>query len=173
MQRRVVAVAVVLGLVAVAGLAVVIWFVQASAQGEQSRIRRRLEELTELFSNAGGQDGSAALVRLASLRQFFTEDVVVQLSDEIPELRGRDQLIATADRGLRHETGLKVTFEDIAIVLADSQRRAQANVTVLVTGVRSSEAKSVNARELEMDLVKPDGDWLIEAVRRVEVLELD
>ena len=154
-------------------LVVVVWIVKASDQGEQGRIRRRLDDLTELLSSAGAKKGPAALLQLASLQKFFTEEVTVKVSDEISEISGRDNLVAAARVVLQHEAGMKVSFADITVALEPGERQAQINVTVLVRGVTSKEAKSIDVRELEIDLVRPDGDWLIDAVRPVEVLELD
>ena len=49
---------------------------------------------------------------------------------------------------------------------------ARVNTTVIVTGVHSQEGRSLDAKELEMDLVKADGAWVIQAVRPVEAMTL-
>ena len=78
-----------------------------------------------------------------------------------------------AQAALNRETDMSVSFEDIDVTVNPDDRHAMAVVTVFVTGVSSDEAKSVSARELEMDMAKIDGEWLIKTIRPVEVLELD
>ena len=156
----------------VAALGLVVWLA-IPRLGEQGRIRRRLSELAESVSGGRRPQGAALLAHLARVGNFFTEDVSIKVGDVVPELRGREQVVGLAQRALQHAVNVKVTFADIAVRLEDDERRAQVTATVLVTGASSAEAESVNARELEIDLVKPDGDWLIEAVRPVAVFELD
>ena len=166
-KRRAAIVAVVLVVAAAA------WFLLASRQTEDARIRQRLNELTELVSAAGPVTGQDILIQLGKLRKFFTEDVVVVIGERLPEIRGRDHLVSMAQAALSRETDISVSFEDLDITVNPDERHALAVVTLLVTGASSDEAKSVTARELELDMAKVDGDWLIKTVRPVEVFELD
>lgn len=167
MKRRAAVIAVVL---VVAGAA---WFLLASRQTEDARIRQRLGELAELVSAAGPVRGQDILIRLGKLRKFFTENVVVVIGGRLPEIRGRDQLLSMAQAALSRETDMDVSFEDIDVTVNPDELHAMAKVTVVVAGVSSDEAKSVSARELGLDMAKIDGEWLIKAIRRVEVFELD
>ena len=156
----------------VAALGLVVWLA-IPRLGEQGRIRRRLADLAESVSGGRRPQGAALLAHILRLGNFFTEDVSIKVGGAVPELHGRDQVLGLAQRALQYEVNLKVTFADIVVRLEDNERRAQVTATVLVKGTTSAEAESVNARKLQLDLVKPDGDWLIEAIRPVEVFELD
>jgi hypothetical protein len=45
--------------------------------------------------------------------------------------------------------------------------------TFEVRGASSQQARSVDAKELEVDLMKVDGAWVIQAIRPVEAMKLD
>ena len=83
-KKRALIVAVVLVVAAAA------WFILASRQTEDAKIRQRLNELAELVSASGPMRGQEILIQLAKLRKFFTEDVVVVIGERLPEIQGRD-----------------------------------------------------------------------------------
>jgi hypothetical protein len=74
---------------------------------------------------------------------------------------------------LQQERSVTVAFKDISVIREDGTQHARVNATVVVTGVHSRKARSVDALELEMDMVKAEGEWLIKAIRTVEAMELD
>ena len=155
----------------VLGILVVIWLVYP--KNEAYHIRQRLHELADVVSSTQQQRDAARLIHIAGLKQFFTKDVTVQLNGNIPRVMDRNTLLQIAHVALQQEPGLTVTFTDIAVTHDDGTQQARVNTTVVVTGVHSPKAKSVDARELEMDLLKADGEWRIRAVRPVEVMKLD
>ena len=163
-NRAAAAVVVLVGLVAA-------WLWLASEQTEDAKIQRRLGELTELVSDARAARGQAMIIRLGKLKRFFTEDVVVIVSDRIPEIRGQEALLGAAQVAMRAESGMNVAFKDVKVIVNPDGRHAQATVTVVMTGVSSDEARSISA--LELDMTKLDGEWLIRSVSPVEVMRLD
>ena len=155
----------------VLGILVVIWLVYP--KNEEYRIRQRLHELADVVSSTQQQRDAARLIHIAGLKQFFTKDVTVQLNGNIPRVKDRNTLLQIAHVALQQEPGLTVAFTDIAVTHDDGTQQARVNTTVVVTGVHSPRAKSVDAQELEMDLLKADGEWRIRGVRPVEVMKLD
>ncbi|MFQ5801589.1 MAG: nuclear transport factor 2 family protein [Candidatus Methylomirabilales bacterium] len=159
-------------IVAVAlGMLIVVWLVYP--KNEAYRIRQRLDQLADVVSSTQQQSDAARLVHIAGLRQFFTEDVSVKLNGNIPQVKDRNTLLRIAQGALQQEPSLTVAFTDISVSHADGTQQARVNTTVVVTGVHSPKAKSVDAQELEMDLVKAKGEWRIKAVWPVEVMKLD
>jgi hypothetical protein len=156
----------------IVGIVVVGWFVYSLQESEEDRIHQRLHDLAEYVSTTKQTRESARLMHIAGLQQFFTGDVTVQIKEDIPKVTGRDNLLQMAHIALQYEPGLTVAFTDISVTHDDGTPHARVNTTVVVTGVRSQKARSVDAQELEMALVKAEGEWFIEAVRSVKVIEL-
>lgn len=156
---------------AVLGVVVVAWFV--FHKNEDDRIRQRLHELAYVVSTTKEKQDTARLIHIAGLKQFFTQGVTVEINSETRKVTGRDNLLKMAHVALTHEPGLTVAFKDLSVFTDDGTPHARVNTTVFVTGVQSQKARTVNAQELEMDLVKADGEWVIQAVRPVKAMELD
>ena len=157
---------------AAVGILIVGWFVYSLQESEEDRIRQRLHDLADHVSTTKQTGDSARLMHIAGLREFFTEDVTVQIKEEIPKVTGRDNLLQMAHITLQHEPGLTVAFTDISVTHNDNTQQARVNTTVVVTGVQSDKARSIDAQELEMALVKAEGEWRIETVQFVKVMEL-
>lgn len=153
------------------GVAIGVWFVYP--KNEEYRIRQRLHELAGVVSSTQHQRGTARLIHVTGLQQFFTGDVTVQIGDSLPQVKNRNTLLQMAHVALQQEPSLTVAFKDLSVTRDRSTQKARVHTTVVVTGVHSHQAKSVDARELEMDLVKTEGEWRIQAVRPVEVMKLD
>ena len=157
--------------IAVLGILIVVWLVYPKS--EEDHIRQRLHELAETVSTTREHRDAARLIHIAGLKQFFTEDVSVHFHGNIPSVGDRKKLLQMAYVALQQEPNLTVAFEDITVIYNDGTQQAQVNTTVVVTGAHSQRAKSVNAQEMEMDLVKPEGEWLIKVVRPVEVMKIE
>jgi hypothetical protein len=156
---------------AVLGILVVVWLVYPKS--EEDRIRQRLDELAYVVSTTNQQRDTARLIHIAGLKQFFTEEVAVEVNPDIRKVKGRSNLLKMAHFALQQEPDLTVAFEDMNVIYDTGTQLALVNTTVIVTGVQSQQARSLDARELEMDLVKADGEWVIKAVRPVEVIKLE
>ncbi len=156
---------------AVLGILIVVWLVYPKS--EEDHIRQRLHELAEVVSTTQQHRDAARLIHIAGLQQFFTEDVSVHINGNIPNVGDRKKLLQMAHVALQQEPNLTVAFEDMSVIYDNGTQQAQVNTTVVVTGAHSQRAKSVNAQEMEMDLVKPEGEWLIKAVRPVEVMKIE
>lgn len=156
---------------AVLGIVVVVWLVYP--RSEEDRIRRRLDELAQVVSTTKQHRDTARLIHIAGLQRFFTEDVTVELKRDMRKVKSRGDLLQMAHVALQQEPGLTVAFEDMTVIHDTGTQHAVVNTTVIVTGVQSHHAKSFDAQELEMDLVKADGEWVIQSVRPVEAIKLD
>ncbi len=66
---------------AVLGILVVVWLVYPKS--EEDRIRQRLDELAYVVSTTNQQRDTARLIHIAGLKQFFTEDVAVEVNPDI------------------------------------------------------------------------------------------
>lgn len=158
--------------VVVLGIVVVAWFFYSFQQSEEDRIRNRLHDLADVVSTMQHKRDAARLLHIAELQQFFTHNVTVQVKNDLPKVNGRDKLLKMAHIAYQQEPGLTVAFTDISVAHEDGTQQALVHTTVVVTGVHSDKARSVDAQELEMDFTKLDGEWLIEAIQSIEVMEL-
>ncbi len=156
---------------AVLGILFVVWLVYPKS--EEDLIRQRLHELAHIVSTTKQKEDTARLIHIAGLKQFFTEDVTVEVNPEIRKVEGRVNLLKMAHFALQQQASLTVAFKDISVTHNDGTQHTHVNTTVFVSGVQSHKARSVDAQELEMDLVKTEGEWIIQAVRPVRALELD
>lgn len=160
-------------IVGVLAVLIVGWFALSLWKSEEDRIRERLDELADVVSTAKHQTGAARGFHIAQLREFFTEDVTVEIKPDIRKVMGRDTLLQAAHIALQHEPSLAVAFRDVSVTRDNGTEHARVNTTVIVTGVSSHQAKSVDAQELEMELVKAEDEWLIKAIRPVEAMKLE
>lgn len=159
--------------IAAVTLAVVVVAWLLVPESEEHRIRQRLHELAEIISATQHQRGTARLVHVTGLRQFFTGDVTVHIGDGMPRVKDRDTLLQMAHVALQQEPALAVAFTDLSVTHDRGTPYARVNATVVVTGVHTQQARSVDAREVEMDVVKTEGEWRIQSVRPVQVMKLD
>jgi hypothetical protein len=156
---------------AVLAVLIVVWLLYPKS--EEDRIRQRLDELAHVVSTTEQQRDAARLIHIAGLQQFFSEDVTVAIRPNMRKVTGRSDLLKAAHFALQQEPGMTVAFEDMTVTHDAGTRHAVVNTTLIVTGVQSQHARSFDAQELEMDLVKADGEWVIKTVRPVEAIKLD
>ena len=157
------------------GFVVVVAFVWVGfgwVSSEERQIRRRLDVLAETAS-VGGQD--ANLVRMAKAARLagdFTEDVTIDLGSSSTTFRGRDALMAMAARIRVSQEGLRIELVDVQITVAADGPRATASMAVKGSVADFATGDQViDAREIEMTLVKMDGEWLIQDVSAVSSIK--
>ena len=139
---------------------------------QERQIRRRLDALAETAS-VGGQDTNLVrMAKAARLVGYFTEDVTIDLGSSSTAIRGRDALMAMAARIRVSQEGLRIELVDVQITVAAEGPRATASMTVEGSGADFATGDQViDAREIEMTLVKMDGEWLIRDVSAVSSIK--
>ena len=139
---------------------------------QERQIRRRLDALAETAS-VGGQDTNLVrMAKAARLVGYFIEDVTIDLGSSSTAIRGRDALMAMAARIRVSQEGLRIELVDVQITVAAEGPRATASMTVEGSGADFATGDQViDAREIEMTLVKMDGEWLIRDVSAVSSIK--
>jgi ketosteroid isomerase-like protein len=138
---------------------------------ETRRIERRLGALAAQASIAEGEGPLARAADAAAAARYFTEDVTIALGDEAPRIDGRDALAAALARMPTPDGGVQVQLVDVAVAVGPAGVEARATMTATARyRDPQSNAPTVDAREVEMDLVKRDGEWRIRAVRGRDTL---
>jgi hypothetical protein len=130
-------------------------------------VRRRLNAFAAEFNETSGE-GLAPVAHAARLGGYFTEDVVVELGEGAPPIRGRQTLIAMAAR-LHPRTAaftLELVDEHVTITTPSS---AEVSLTAAFRRRgRSTDEDAFEAQELALRMVKIDGKWLVSEVNSVE-----
>jgi sugar/nucleoside kinase (ribokinase family) len=131
---------------------------------EARRVRARLDGLVELI-NAPPGEGVDGLARAVRIGNAFAPDVVVDFGDG-PPLHGRETVMAVASRLQERARTVKVNIEDVDIVVGSDRSSADVDLTVTVTT-----SDSTDAREFQLQMLKPEGAWLISRATVVRVLQ--
>ena len=157
-------IAAVLTALALIGGAILIW--QVFFPGEKTRIVRAVKAVAEAVEIRDGESGVVAAAKLKGLEQRLDDQIDIKLRDRRQVYSGRFErrdllpLLAKARQsGLRLKIGLdqfRVTVEgDAARVEAEAQIDAAA---------ADGKWKESWQEDVEIDLVRRDGEWLISRV---------
>lgn len=144
-----------------------IWAWRVWWPDDERQIRRRLESFEETF-NQGPSEGLGAVTRAARIAAYFTDDVVVELGQRTPPIRGRETLMGIVMRLLPRTEAFKLQLLDITTRLdtpstADVSLTAAFRPRTVVTG-----ESSIDAQELSLKVVKINGEWRVSHVTTVE-----
>ena len=137
------------------------------APNDERDVRRRLNAFASAF-NETSSGGVATVAHAARLGSYFTEDVVVELGDGAPPIRGRQTLIAMATRLQPRTEAFTLELVDQNVTVS-SPTTAEVNLTA--TFRRRSHASgedAVEARELALRMIKAAGNWLVSEVKSVD-----
>lgn len=159
-----------LAAIALVAVAAGAWFL-LRGDFDEEQIRRNLDDLAAMASSPEGQpDAPAPLVRLARIRKVLTEDCEVRPGEAYPAISGRDNLMAVIGQYTGSVSGLRVTFHDLTVTVADDGQTATTTKTVTVTSRGKQGEDILDAREARMTWRKVDGDWRIAVIEEVATL---
>ncbi|MGB2716087.1 MAG: nuclear transport factor 2 family protein [Vicinamibacterales bacterium] len=162
MPRRTKAIA---GALAIALLA--FWGWRSWWPDDKRDIRRRLNAFESDF-NDSTTDGLGAVARAARIGSYFTDDVVVELGQGSPPIRGRETLIGMASRLQTRTSAFTLQLLDIQV---EVQGPSEADVRLTASFRRRSLPsgdESIDAQEFAVRMVKTDGEWRMSHVTAVE-----
>ena len=158
-RRRIVAAAAV-------AIVVAIWGWRSWTPDEKRDIRRRLDSFQAEF-NDSTTDGLGTVARAARLASYFTDDVVVELGQGSPPIRGRDTLIGIASRLQMRTAAFTLQLLDVRVELEPPDA---ADVTLTASFRRRSMAsgeESLDAQEFTVHMIK-GGEWRVSSVKAIE-----
>ena len=134
------------------------------------QIHSQLSTLTELSEKKGTEQGIEALTKAAGIGKLFSEQCTLELEEY--GHRGTyfrkditDSVFMIRNRS--HQITLKMY--DITITVENPPGAAIA-LTLHLSGVVGEE-KAVDVSEIALTMNKEEGDWLIDSVTVVQVLE--
>jgi len=153
-----------LALLVLAVAAVTAWKLWPS---EERKVRSRLEALAAAARVPPNETGLARAARAAGVRQFFAEDVDVQLPAGAGQaLHGRDEIVGLAARMPVPPGGAKIELFDVTIEMGPEGDRADVRLNArMVTAEPRDAPQILDARMIALTLSKADGRWVVASVR--------
>lgn len=157
-----------LAIVAIAVLGLLAW--RYLLPNDERDVRRRLNAFADAFNETAAA-GVAAVAHAARIGSYFTEDVVVELGEGAPPIRGRQTLIAMATRLQPRTEAFTLELLDQNVTIS-SPSTAEINLTAAFRRrSRGSGEDAVEAREFALRMVKTGGNWLVSEVRSVDAFK--
>jgi len=156
-------------IVVTVGTVVIVLAATFMGPSEERRVRRRLEAGAEALSALTQETGVAQLGRLAQLRAFLAEDVVVYLAgqDDVP-IRGRDEIVGLVARVLA-PLGARVELERIRVTIRDGGAVADAGCEArLVSQDPDAQSPVIDARWVSLTWKRFDNTWVVASARVME-----
>jgi hypothetical protein len=138
-------------------------------RGEEAAIRSRLRALAA-EANQPAAEGLALVAHAASIGDFFTTDVVVDLGAGGAPIQGREMLIGMVARLQPRTSDYRVELDDEEVRVAEDGESAGVALTVLVIPRRPGPNEGIDAREFALSLTKSDGTWRIARMTAVQTL---
>jgi hypothetical protein len=159
--------------IAVLVLAVAAW--RYLAPDDRRDVRRRLNAFAAEF-NESTAAGLATVAHAARIGAYFADDVVVELGDGAPPIRGRQTLMAMAARLQPRMSAYRLQLVDLNVVVttatAGNPSTADVNLTAAFrTRGGTAGEDAVEARELAVKMVKTGGNWLVSEVKSVDAFK--
>jgi ketosteroid isomerase-like protein len=126
------------------------------------RIKKRLAGLEKNLTVEGGGSMIALAAKINAASSLFTPDCTVTFTDPGFHISGRQDLQAHIAAALKSTKSFSVSFHDITVYVDGETASAELTATA-----RSSGYEGIEAREVEMELVKTEDGWLILSVRDI------
>lgn len=162
MPRRTKAIVGALGLTLL-----VIWGWRSWWPDDRRDIRRRLNAFESEF-NDSTTEGLGTVARAARIGSYFTDDVVIELGQGSPPIRGRETLIGMASRLQPRTSAFTLQLLDLRVEL---QPPTEADVRLTASFRRRSLPsgdESIEAQEFAVRMIKADGEWRMSHVTAIE-----
>ena len=160
MRRKPVLVA--LALLAVIGAGVLIW--RVFFPGDETRIIRTLEAAADALEISAGESPAAALAKIHRLELRLDDKVDVQLRfNRRTYTGGYERREAMTGLAALRKTGvtLKVKLSDFNVTVRNDTAHVEAAATV---EGRNNGGDISLQEDLDVDLVRRDGEWLISKI---------
>lgn len=144
--------------------AVAIWLGSRFFGDEESKIRRRLEEIRELVEKSAGEGALDGVGRAASFAELFAEPFEAAVAPAGQQLGDKGQLMQVF-AGFRHASErITLDYRAVEILVAENRREATATFEALLNGGPAGMLAG-EAFPVELRFRKVDGEWLIARAR--------
>ncbi len=161
----------VISVTVIAILVLLIGFVFLSRERDESQIRRNLSLLRELLEKSSDETPVAGLGRAKRAGMFFVDDCRIEIGHPVPDIHGRDELVAIVRQARKSVCEMHVRFVDISVSVSADRTSASVSMTAAAIVRRAGEFGSeTEACEVEMAWVKAGRSWKIKEVREIKAL---
>ena len=161
----------VISVTVIAILASLIGFVFLSRERDELQIRRNLSLLRELLEKSSDEPPIAGLGRAKRVGMFFVDDCRIGIGHLVPDMHGRDELVAIVQQARKSVYEAHVRFVDISMSVSGDRTSASVSMTAAATVRRAGEfASETEACEVEMVWVKIGRSWKIREVREIKAI---
>ncbi|PID72191.1 MAG: hypothetical protein CSB34_03815 [Desulfobulbus propionicus] len=138
--------------------------------GDTRQINKQLDNLTALAAKSQEEPMLEMVRKAGTMGKIFAEECELEIEEyDHQGTYSRKDIIDRILMVRKRSTTLGVDIYDRDITVFDGNR-ADITATLHVTGMENEESMS-DARELELNMVKHEGDWQISKVVFVQVLE--
>ncbi|HSH16862.1 MAG TPA: nuclear transport factor 2 family protein [Verrucomicrobiae bacterium] len=147
-----------------------VWLWRVLFPGDEVLIRRQLADLAEIASFPADEPPLAKLTNAAKVAAFFTVDAEIDIQPwgyRRMGLRGRDELRQAALGARNALASLSISAAHVEVKLSPVDERATVRFTLIASSNRNPERQS---QEMELEMSKAGGDWLIQRARTVDYL---
>ncbi|HAV64627.1 MAG TPA: hypothetical protein DCY13_19955 [Verrucomicrobiales bacterium] len=151
-------------------LAVGFWVWKTFFPGDEALIRRQLVALAEAASFGSDEAPLVKLTNAARVAGFFTADTEIDIAPwgyQRVVISGHTEVQQAAVGARNAVASLSVRVENIEITFRDDP--AGARVRCTLTG-RTSRESETQSQEMELEMLKLDGDWLIHRARTFDYI---
>jgi len=98
------------------------------------------------------------LGKIEDLDRLFTKDCCIRLEEPGRTVRTRSNLAALLNTAFRAVRDIRIRFHDIHISVGPDKETAE---TVLTATAKGFEFEGIQAKEIVLEWVKKEGEWLI------------
>lgn len=141
------------------------------AEKEDAKIRREFNELSETVRKNGNEGMLVALEKAKTASKFFDDYCTLRL-DQIPQgvgVMSRDNVASNTALLRKYFNTMRISFYDMAVLVDPGGKEAQVTFTAVFKG--SGAGRSLEEpREMDAELVKKNGRWLIRTLAFREVI---
>ena len=156
-------------LLAAAGIAAYFFFF---AEKEESKIKRAFGELSATVRKSGNEGMLVSLEKAKTASKFFDEICTLKL-ENIPQGVGRmsrDNIASNTAMLRKYFDRMDISFYDMEIFVESDGAEARMTFTAVFNGSGSGR-KVEEPREMDAELVKKGGRWLIRSLAFREVIQ--
>lgn len=140
-------------------------------QSDEKKIEKRFARLSKLFSKEDLEPALSMARAVKGIGALFAKNCTIESSDRLRSgSYTPEQITSHAASARALFRTMKLKFYDIEITLS-GEGKAVTSLTGMLTGILKREETFNETYEMEVDLVKVEGDWFFSAIRMVEVLK--
>lgn len=147
------------------------WLWRTFFPGDEAIIRRQLTELAEAASFPANEAPLAKLGNAGKVAGYFTADTEIDIAPwgySRVVINGHQELQAATLGARNAVSSLSVGVENVVVNFNPDRAGARIRLTLVGSTSRSPEQQS---QEMELELLKLDGEWLIHRVRTFDYLK--